>query len=477
MGNKSVNNLYKPMLEHSNVEQKFHKAAKGKTERTDVSVILDPNNIQKHVEKVIEQLENTAPEGYGVPHPEKAWKPTKHGKVCINEGSSKKTRMIEKPRYNYEQVVHHIVVSACYDIFMKGMYEFSCGSVPNRGAHYGKRYIERWIQTDKKNCKYILKMDIRHFFESVDHDVLKVWLKKKIRDKRMLHILNLIIDGSEVGLPLGFYTSQWLSNFMLQPLDHYIKEQLRAVHYIRYMDDMVIFGKNKKELHRMQQEIEKFLNERLNLQMKGNWQVFRFDYIERKTGKRKGRPLDFMGFQFYHDKTIMRESIMLSCTRKVNRVAKKNKITWYDATAILSYMGYLTHTDTYDMYLQRVKPYVNVKKLKKIVSKHSKRKEREKHERMERGVRNRAGETGGVRHDSITDNRVSETECQKGNKDRGRRNESDRMDERGEGIDTGGIRTVETHAGGCGTEHGRDCFLRDRVSERYSHRRIHTAVD
>ena len=79
---------------------------------------------------------------------------------------------------------------------------------------------------------------------------------------------------------------------------------------------------------------------------------------------------------------------MLSCTRKVNRVAKKEKITWYDATAILSYMGYLSNTDTYDMYLQRVKPYVNVKKLKKIVSKHSKRKEREKHERMERSVRN-----------------------------------------------------------------------------------------
>lgn len=375
--------------------------------------------------------QNTAPEGYDVPHPEKAWKPSRHGKVCINEGTSRKVRMIEKPRYNYEQVIHHIVVSACYDIFMKGMYEFSCGSVPNRGAHYGKKYIERWIQRDKKNCKYVLKMDIRHFFESVDHDVLKAWLKKKIRDERMLYILELIIDGSEVGLPLGFYTSQWLSNFMLQPLDHFIKEQLKAVHYIRYMDDMVVFGKNKKELHRMQQEIERFLREKFNLQMKGNWQVFRFDYTEKKTGKRKGRPLDFMGFQFYHDKTILRESIMLSCTRKVNRVAKKEKITWYDATAILSYMGYLSNTDTYDMYLQRVKPYVNVKKLKKIVSKHSKRKEREKHERMERSVRNGGRTAGGVRHNSITDNGISETQYQKSNERGCRRKENHRMAARG----------------------------------------------
>lgn len=404
---------------------------KGKTERPDVAVILEPTNIQRHVKNVVEQLENTAPEGYDVPHPEKAWKPSRHGKVCINEGTSRKVRMIEKPRYNYEQVIHHIVVSACYDIFMKGMYEFSCGSVPNRGAHYGKKYIERWIQRDKKNCKYVLKMDIRHFFESVDHDVLKAWLKKKIRDERMLYILELIIDGSEVGLPLGFYTSQWLSNFMLQPLDHFIKEQLKAVHYIRYMDDMVVFGKNKKELHRMQQEIERFLREKFNLQMKGNWQVFRFDYTEKKTGKRKGRPLDFMGFQFYHDKTILRESIMLSCTRKVNRVAKKEKITWYDATAILSYMGYLSNTDTYDMYLQRVKPYVNVKKLKKIVSKHSKRKEREKHERMERSVRNGGRTAGGVRHNSITDNGISETQYQESNERGCRRKENHRMAARG----------------------------------------------
>ena len=180
MGKKSVNNLYKPMLEHGNVEKKFHTAARGKSNRPDVAAILNPDNIQSHVNLVIEQLSNTAPEGYDVPFPERAWKPTNHGKVRINEGTTKKARDIEKPRYNYEQVVHHIVVSACYEIFMQGMYEFSCGSVPHRGAHYGKKYIEKWIRTDGKNCKYILKMDIRHFFESVDHGVLKEWLAKEV---------------------------------------------------------------------------------------------------------------------------------------------------------------------------------------------------------------------------------------------------------------------------------------------------------
>lgn len=429
MGKKSVNNLYEPMLEYSNVEKKFHKAAKGKTERADVERILNPQNIDEHIKFVIEQLSNTAPEGIKVPHPEYAWHPGKHEKQRINEQSSKKVRDIEKPRYNYEQIVHHIVIGACNEIMMKGMYEFVCGSVPERGAHYGKKYIEKWIHTDGKNCKYVLKMDIRHFFESVDHDILKDWLKKKIRDKRMLHILFEIIDGSDVGLPLGYYTSQWLANFMLQPLDHYIKEELHAVHYIRYMDDMVIFGRNKKELHRMQETIEKYLNENFNLQMKYNYQVFRFDYIERKTGEHKGRPLDFMGFLFYQDKTILRESIMLSATRKANRISKKDTITWYDAAVMLSYMGYIDHTDTYDMYLRRIKPYVNVKKMKKLVSKHSKRKERKKRERMEKGIRYGGNDAGGVRCGVVADNGVSETQHRTVREDRTGRNYRLRMAE------------------------------------------------
>lgn len=79
------------MLEHSNVEQKFHKAAKGKTERPDVAVILEPTNIQRHVKNVVEQLENTAPEGYDVPHPEKAWKPSRHGKSLHQRGNEQKS--------------------------------------------------------------------------------------------------------------------------------------------------------------------------------------------------------------------------------------------------------------------------------------------------------------------------------------------------------------------------------------------------
>ena len=71
----------------------------------------------------------------------------------------------------------------------------------------------------------------------------------------MLDLLYRIIDVTDVGISLGFYTSQWLSNWYLQGLDYYIKERLGAVHYMCYMDDMVIFGSNKKVLHRTRQAI------------------------------------------------------------------------------------------------------------------------------------------------------------------------------------------------------------------------------
>lgn len=263
-------------------------------------------------------------------------------------------------------------------IFMRGMYEHSYGSVPDRGGLAGKKVIEKWIKHDARNCKYVLKMDIKHFFDSIPHDILKRKLGKIIRDKRFLAILFEVIDETEVGLPLGFYTSQWLANWYLQGLDHFIKENLGAVHYIRYMDDMVIFGPNKRKLHRMRVEIDNYLKNELGLEMKGNWQVYRFDHYDAKKGKRVGRDLDFMGFRFFRDRTIMRKSIMFKCTRKARRMTKKTHINVYDARQMLSYLGWLDYTATYNVYLEYVKPNVNVKKLKRRVSADDKRRSKER---------------------------------------------------------------------------------------------------
>lgn len=410
------------MLSHDSIEQSFLKPSRGKRNRADVKKALD--NLEKEIEKVQIMLQT------------ETFQPSRHSAIRINEKNYLKERTIVKPNYKYEQVVHHAVVQAIRPGIETGLYDYVLGSIPKRGQHMGAKKITKWIRTDEQNTKYVLKMDIRHFFESVDHDVLKAWLKKKFRDEFVLNLLFLIIDAIEIGLPLGFYTSQWFANFLLQPLDHLIKEEQNVKYMTRFMDDIVCFGRNKKELHKVRLAISEYLETELHLELKGNWQVFRFEYeteeyalqcvhlneleslgsdleklrIRHKSkvhkGHRKifvkvasvktktmafenvlkkyhatheivtmihGRPLDYMGFEFHRNKTIMRESIMLRLTKKAKQISKQDRINPKDACSLLSSLGWVDHTDCYGMYEERVKPYVEVKKLKRIVSRNQRR--------------------------------------------------------------------------------------------------------
>lgn len=191
----------------------------------------------------------------------------------------------------------------------------------------------------------------------------------------MLNLLFRIIDATKIGLPLGFYTSQWFANFYMQTVDHFIKEKLGAKHYIRYMDDMVIFGANKKELHRMRDSIAVYLWHELGLKMKENWQVYRFSYV--RSDREYGRDLDFMGFRFYRNRTVLRRNIMLKSTRKAKKLSKKDKATIYDIRQMMSYLGWLDYTDTYEMYAERIKPYVNIQYFERRLSRYDKRRLRE----------------------------------------------------------------------------------------------------
>lgn len=125
----------------------------------------------------------------------------------------------------------------------------------------------------------------------------------------------------------------------------------------------------------MRRLIAEYLQNKLGLELKGNWQVFRFDYAYK--GKRCGRPLDFMGFIFYRDKTILRKSIMVRAGRKARAIAKKKrkgkKVTWYDASQMLARLAWYKRTDCYGNYLKHIKPYIDIRALKRKISAHDKR--------------------------------------------------------------------------------------------------------
>lgn len=365
---KSYNNLFEKVVSIENIKCSIDKASKGKRTREDVLAVNQ--NIDNEAQKIRDMLIRDE------------YQPTKNMVHTINEDSNMKVRRIRKPHFAYDQIIHHAVIRVMEPIFLKGMYEHVCGSVPKRGAHSGKKRIEKWIRNDVKNTRYCFKCDIRHFYASIDKDILKSMLSKKIRDKQMLNLLFKIIDSCDEGIPLGYYTSQWFANFYLQGLDYYIKQELHADYYIRYADDIVIFGPNKKALHTIRKDVEMYMARNLHLQMKRNWQIFRVEYKATKKSDPDyvrviGRKLDYMGFLFNHEHTTLRKRGLLSITRKAAKLGKKKKINWYEAGQMLSHMVKLRHSETRHIYEERVKPYIAVKQLKHIVSVHQ-RKENER---------------------------------------------------------------------------------------------------
>lgn len=380
---KEYKYLYQRMLDEDIIRKAYKKLRKGKTKRREIQQI--DANLDAEVAKMREMIRNTRPGE--VEHPELAYKPHKRTPKVIKEHG--KERRIYMPEI-HEQWLHHIIVLILEPIIVATAYPYSCGSFPKRGAHYGKKKIKSWM-SDIKGTKYYAKLDIRHFYESIRIDVLMRELSIRIKDSWFLYIIELCLKGFKKGIPLGFYISQWLANYILEPLDKFITKTFQK--YERYMDDMVIFSGNKKKLHEVIVEIAKMLGRRFRLKLKNNYQVVRFIY--ERPGKKIGRPLDFMGFLFFRDRITIRKKIMLSATRMATYLAKRKEQgkKWYlrKVESMVSYVGWFTCTDTYQAYLDRIKPCVDIGKLKKIISRIRRK---QNHESMVTGIVCR--ETGGA---------------------------------------------------------------------------------
>ena len=341
---KSYNHLYEKFISEDNIRLAINNACKHKGKRKNFA------ELKSHPDSNIQWIRDYA----------ENFKNRKHKPIEIYDGIQRKKRIIIVPTFS-EQIIHHMIVNIIKPIIMKPMYEHSYGSVPKRGCQLGKKQINKWYK-DKRNTKYCLKMDIRKYFDSIPHTLIKQKLAAQIHDEKFLAVLFEVIDVNQKGLPLGFYTSQWLANWYLTDLDHYIKEDLGAKYYIRYMDDMVVFGSNKRKLHKMRIQIEDALKA-LGLSMKTDWQIF----------PSKTRALDFMGFRFFRNKTTLRKTIALKARRIAKRIHNKDKPTIYDARRMLSYMGWISCTNTYGFFTKYISNNVNIQYLKRRISNYDRR--------------------------------------------------------------------------------------------------------
>ncbi len=357
---KSYNGLFADMVELEEIKSSILEAAREKTGRPEVKRALADTDgkAQELQEKFIKE----------------EWYPPKHAKSRLCEGSHKKTRMIVKPRWDDEQIVHHVLMRQFRKIVEPRLYRYACGSLKGRGPHFAKRTIKRWRDGYKGARFYVAELDIKGFYDNVDTEILKSMIRKRVRDKRYLTVLFRVIDGGAPGLPKGFYTSPWFSHFMLTPLDNYITQTLRPDHYLRYADNMFLFSKNKKKLHQMVREVSRYLWEKLHLRLKEDWQVFRFESMNRRTGKVTGRAVNCLGFVIHRDRVTMRKSILERARAKANRIKQSGHMRRIDAAAIISYMGWFKHTDTYGYYLRWIKPKVSVRYCKRRLAAYARKK-------------------------------------------------------------------------------------------------------
>ena len=183
-----------------------------------------------------------------------------------------KTRKISKSAFP-DRIVHHAIGNIIEERFEK---RFIYDSYANRKGKGTLKAIERFDYFKRKISKnytqitYVLKADIRHYFETVDHEVLFYLLKKKIGDKRLLGLIQKIVQNHKTaekwkGMPLGNLTSQFFANIYLHELDIFVKHTLKAKYYIRYVDDFVIFNNSRQKLEEYKERIDFFLRDELKL--------------------------------------------------------------------------------------------------------------------------------------------------------------------------------------------------------------------
>ena len=292
--------------------------------------------------------------------------------VPVVEGSRKKERELCKPRFFPEHCLHWAVMLALIPPLDKRLYVYSCSCVRGRGTHYAKNALNRQIK-NRKNAKYCLQVDVKKFYASIDKYLLVKVLERTVKDKRVVAVCRkIVLSYPKCGLPLGYYSSAPFANLYLAETDDFVKCRSGVKHMVRYMDDIVMLGGNKRALHRARGQIEAFLEETRAVTLKHNWQVYKLPYRPRKgqerppATKERRRFIDFVGFKFYGYKTTIRASIFLPLRRCLRDVARA-KYTAQRAHRYFSYRGYFKHTDSVNITRRYIRKRINQKRLKEII--------------------------------------------------------------------------------------------------------------
>jgi len=227
-----------------------------------------------------------------------------------------------------DRVLHHAVFIILYPIFDKSFIFDSYSCRINKGTHRAvnrlKDFLRKESKNNSKNC-FVLKLDIRKFFDSIDQEILLELIKEKIQDENTIWLVGEVIKSFPKGIPLGNITSQIFANIYLDKLDKFAKHKLKIKYYIRYCDDFIILSCDKLYLQNLVPIINEFLENNLKLSLHPNKIIIR-KYCQ---------GIDFLGYVCFPYYRILRPKTKKRMLKKING---KN---------MQSYFGILKHCDGY----------------------------------------------------------------------------------------------------------------------------------
>lgn len=307
----------------------------------------------------------------------------------LNEG--KKKRDVYKLPFFPDRIAQWAILQVIEPFLVANMTADTYSAIPGKGiqpivndlrGYYKTKRVDGkkksvWVPSillsDEENTRYCYKIDLHHYYQSINHEVLKQKFRKVFKDPELLWLLDEIADSintateedlielslsgeievdPNTGIPIGNYMSQYSGNFYLSSFDHWVKEELHVKHYYRYMDDVVIFASSKEELHEIHRKVTAYTRDYLHLNIKGNYQIF----------PTKVRGVDFVGYRFFGEYPLLRKSTAINFKRKMRACRKKmeNNIppTYSEWCSFNSYKGWLGNCDSYRLFKKYMEPLI-----------------------------------------------------------------------------------------------------------------------
>ena len=323
---KRVGNLYDKVISIDNLRLADKKARRGKTHSWGVQ--QHDRNREANLAALHEALKY------------KTFRTSEYESFTIFEP---KERLIKRLPYYPDRIVHHAIMNVLEPIWVSVFTYNTYSCIKGRGIEGCAKRTRKIINSYKGKSLYCLKIDIRKYYPSIDHEVLKNIVRRKIKDNDLLWLIDEIIDSSD-GLPIGNYLSQYLANLNLAYFMHWVNEVLK-LDAVVYADDICFFADSKETLRLCFVQIEKYLSEKLRLTVKDNWQIFP---VAMNRYDKKGRAVDYVGYKFYRKQTLIRKTTKRNFCRAVSELKKRTPAPEPMAfkQTICPWLGWAKHSDS-----------------------------------------------------------------------------------------------------------------------------------